>query len=151
MYRLILIVCALIAGISHAQHYYQPDQPGHGLTVQSVGSGYVAQWYTHDGDQQRWFISDVCAYGEPCPAYAVRASGFPAVNASLIDVGTITLIPDGDGVILDYDLSVREIGCWTLPGPLPPQCRDDDGPNRSLVYQQGFDASGTVSLELLVD
>jgi len=153
MHRMILIVCALIAGIAHAQHYYDPDQPGHGLTVQSVGSGYVAQWYAHDGDRQRWVASDVCDYGEPCPVYAVDANGFPAVGAKLVEAGHIILDRNGDGLLLTYDLHIEQEDCAEIMvGPLPPECRDADG-NRiwDAVIHPGLDESGAVYLERLVD
>jgi hypothetical protein len=151
-YLIAAILLALSAPVA-AQHYYQPDQPGHGLTVQAVGSGYVAQWYVHDGDRQRWVSSDVCEYGEPCPVYAVDANGFPAVGAKLVEAGHITLDRDGDGLLLTYDLFIEQEDCADLMvGPLPPECRDADG-NRlwDAVIQPGLDQSGSVELELLVD
>lgn len=157
MSRLIRLILALaLAGAALtaaiAQHYYDPDESGHGLTVQSVGDRYVAQWYFHDGEQTRWIASDVCHYGDPCEVWTVSASGFPAGNADLVEAGEIVIDQTGGGVLLTYDLEIEHIGCWTLPGPLPPQCRDEHGnQDPSLIYQRGFAAAGSAEMEVLVE
>ena len=153
MRHIIALATILLCATAYSQHFYDPDQPGHGLTVQAVGSGYVAQWYAHDGDRQRWVASDVCDYGDGCPVYAVDANGFPAVGAKLVEAGHIILDRDGDGLLLTYGLHIEQEDCSDpMVGPLPAECRDADG-NRiwDAVIHPGLDESGAVYLERLVD
>lgn len=148
---LIPLVLIGIALTAVAQHYYQPDQPGHGLTVQPVGSGYVAQWYVHDGHQQRWLVSDVCSYGDTCPVFAVDANGFPAVAAEPVEAGNIILDEIDGGVLLTYDLYIEGVDCTRLlPGPLPSECINEDG-SRNWEYDDSFEASGSAHFEVLVE
>ncbi len=157
MSRLIQLLLALtLAGaalMAAAQSsYYDADEPGHGVTVQAVGDRYAAQWYFHDGDQTCWVASDVCHYGEPCEVWTVRARGFPARGADLVEAGAFILDRTDGGALLTYDLNIEHVGCWELPGPLPPQCRDENGdPDRGRVYQRGFVASGAIELDVLIE
>lgn len=155
MSRLIQLLFAFalagIASIAIAQHYYQPDQPGHGLTVQAVGSGYAAQWYAHDGDGQRWFASDVCDYGDSCPVFVTDGNGFPAVGAEIVEAGYIVLDRIEQGVLLTYDLEIEGVDCsQVLPAPLPPQCVNPDG-SRNWDYKETFSASGAIELDVLIE
>lgn len=146
------LIALVLAGPVMASHFYEPAQPGHGITVQEVDGGFAAQWYFHDGDITRWVASDVCDYGEACPVWTVDANGFPAVGGELVEAGTITLFSDEDTLLVDYDLDIEEVVCGLLPGPLPPDCKDDDGNlDQSAVLVPGFEASGIIMMELLAE
>lgn len=151
--QLILALAILAAPtIASSGTYYDPDQPGHGVTVIDVGDRYTAQWFFHDGDQARWLASDVCDWGTPCSVWTVDADGFPAVGAGLIDAGSIILERDGSFLKVDYDLDIEEVLCGLLPGPLPPECRAPGGePASGNVLVPGFGKSGTVVLRLLAE
>ena len=148
----LFIVISSFVGFANAGHWYEPEQPGHGMTIQAVGSEYAAQWYFHDGDMTRWVASDVCRYGEPCPVFTVDANGFPAVGAELVEAGEITLVQDGEALLVEYALDVEEVVCGFLPGPFPAECRNDDGSlNPAKVLIPGLQAEGALELEPLVD
>lgn len=151
---LALVLIGMASVVAAAQHWYEPDQPGHGVTVQEVGDGWVvAQWYAHDGEGQRWFHTDNFQWGDPVEVFVVEADGWPADGAELVEAGEITLTPDGDSLILEYDLFIEEIDCGqVMVGPLPPDCLDADGNRLSdVVLQRGLDESGAVVLEPLIE
>lgn len=156
MSRLIQILLALaLAGAALTaaaqSSYYDPDESGHGVTVQAVGDRYVAQWYFHDGQQTRWVASDVCHYGESCEVWTVRASGFPARRADLVEAGAFILDRTADGALLTYDLEIEGVDCsQVLPGPLPAECVNPDG-SRNWDHNDTFSAAGAIELDVLIE
>jgi len=146
-----LLVAAAQADDSVYGQWYDESQPGHGIVVQPVGGDYTAQWYFHDGDQAWWVVTDVCAPEETCPAWTARAQAFPAAVSKLVDAGTVTLSRSGEYLLLEFDLQITEVGCWSLPGPFPAQCIGNDGkPDRARIYQPGLSQTGAYELDLLV-
>lgn len=148
-----LLAGIFVAGGVLAAMFYDPALPGHGVTITPIGDEYVAEWYFHDGDGQRWVISDVCEWSAKCPIWAVRATRFPAVGSKLIDAGHIVLDWASESkVVMTYDLDIPEYSCANLPGPFPPECRDDGGnPDRTKVVDKGFAHAGVIQLDLLAN
>lgn len=149
----VFAVLLTLAMAASAAQWYEPAQAGHGLTVEAVGDQYLATWVTHDGRNARWITSDLCVWGEACPVWTVAARSFPAVAARLVEAGTITLIPAGDGsLLMEYDLDIPGVACSGLPGPLPPECRGEDGRTAApWWWVEPLEAAGDLSLELLIE
>lgn len=135
-----------------AAMYYDPQQPGHGIDLTQVGDKYTLTWYFHDGNHTRWIASDVCDYGDLCPVWTVAARSFPAVGAQLVEAGHVSVTQEGEGLRLAYDLHLDRKTCAHLPGPHPPECRNDDGTvNRDLALVYELDEAGSFDLELLAE
>lgn len=143
-----MIFCAPVL----AGQWYEPDNAGHGLSWDAIGDQYQAQWYFHDGTSTRWVVTDVCDFGEECPLYTIAAYAFPDHGATAVDAGEIVIDRIGADVLVTYDIHIPEIGCWSLPGQLPPVCRDAWGVSDvSLIYRRGVSEAGMMLLEALVE
>lgn len=96
-----------LAGSAFGAHYYDPDHPGHGVSMtQDNGQGSAFVWYTYnrDGDN-RWLISTDNCYTFPCVIPLAEAQGvWMGGDVELEEVGVATIIFNDGVMTWDYDL-----------------------------------------------
>ena len=148
MRHLIALATILMCATAYSQHFYDPDRPGHGITVQSVGDGYALQWYAHCGAyNQCWLVSDVGGWGEPNDLFAATGSRWPASSTRLRHVGTVTAVRHEQELLVEYSIALPEVWCHDLPGPRPAQC----GYEEAQLLRPGFEASGVFGMTILAE
>ena len=105
--------------------YFDPNEPGFGVSLNRGSAGYAAVIYTYtpDGDQA-WFYSDTGEIGEALALYAPSGL-FPARLHELGEpVGQIILLDNRGALSVQYQIELFEAGCTGRPGPgpRPPFC-----------------------------
>lgn len=134
--------------------WFDAEQDGHGISLFDIPAGKVFWWFTyHPEFGQTWLMSDVSDSGD-FVVFRPLADQFPtAPNVSIGEpVGTVTLSPQDDGFLMEWDLFVEPFTCrdrWgpVPPGPLDPRCRDSEGRfDGNIVLRAGIDEQGSANL-----
>ena len=89
-------------------HYYDPENPGHGVSVtQDSGQGSAFIWYTYNrnGDA-RWLISTENCTEYPCETNLAQAFGaWMGGEVELVEVGSVTVDFIDGYLFWEYDVS----------------------------------------------
>ena len=114
----ILISMLLCVGISAnadaSTHYFDPEAPGHGVSVtQDNGYGSAFIWYLYDRTgEATWLISTENCAEYPCEVYLAQGYGaWMGGDFDLVEVGSVKISWDLGKLIWDYDLRT-----WPLAG-----------------------------------
>lgn len=109
-----LLGLGLAVGAQAKTHYFDPEAPGHGVSVtRDTGRGSAFIWYLYDrSGESSWLISTENCTEYPCEVYLAQGYGaWMGGDFELVKVGSVKISWDFGKLIWHYDLRT-----WPLAG-----------------------------------
>lgn len=109
-----LLGLGLAVGAQAQTHYFDPEAPGHGVSMtQDSGQGSAFIWYLYDREGNSvWLISTENCRDYPCVTGLAEANGvWMGGEVELTEIGDVFIDFDGETMIWDYNVSQ-----WPLAG-----------------------------------